>query len=396
VSVVDILGDGFFDVTSSNGTVTNNAPLANWTTINWSGQEVPVGVGTWSVVVNANSNETCGLTHINNVTVRGTCDSGCIYSNDSAIARALSQAAFRLDSLESLLRGQTDTISSFESLLKNTTLDANASREFLASFDDLSRRQQLGLHDFEGIVWCNWKDLDQEEKIKFTASFEDLLRRQAGIISSNDVLLIRGYCKLNSTEKDVFLSSYGDRIHSEQDLLNSFSKWLDSQSALNDTEQQTWYQFLASYEDLIRRQARLIGSFQELSYSSCLGTFMEVYKSTNKTDYSANAGEPINYTIIVNNTGSKAIENITINDTILGVIQGSPGISLAAGTNKTYYKVVSHNCSYCSSCTCRICNFALACADVVMDASNRTHLCVASNEVCMNITQPNRSPVYPG
>jgi len=396
VSVVDILGDGFFDVTSSNGTVTDNTPLANWTTINWSEQEVPVGVGTWSVVVNANSNETCGLTHINNVTVRGTCDTGCIYSNDSAIARALSQAVFRLDSLESLLRGQTDTISSFESLLKNTTLDANASREFLASFDDLSRRQQLGLHDFEGLVWCNWNDLEQGEKIKFTASFEDLLRRQAGIISSNDVLLIRGYCKLNSTEKDVFLSSYGDRIHSEQDLLNSFSKWLDSQSALNDTEQQTWYQFLASYEDLIRRQARLIGSFQELSYSSCLGTFMEVYKSTNKTDYSANAGEPINYTIIVNNTGSKEIVNITINDSILGVIQGSPGISLAVGTNKTYYKVVSHNCSYCSSCTCRICNFALACADVVMDASNRTHLCVASNEVCMNITQPNLSPVYPG
>ncbi|MCK9565670.1 MAG: DUF11 domain-containing protein [Methanothrix sp.] len=396
VSVVDILGDGFFDVTSSNGTVTNNTPLANWTTINWSGQEVPMGVGKWSVVVNANSNETCGLTHINNVTVRGTCDTGCIYSNYSAVARALSQAAFRLDSLESLLRGQTNTISSFESLLKNSTLDANASREFLASFDDLSGRQQLGLQDFEGIVWCNWNDLDQGEKIKFTSSFEDLLRRQAGIISSNDVLLIRGYCKLNESEKAIFLSRYEDRLHSEQYLLNSFSKWLDSQSSLNDTEQQTWYAFLASYEDLIRRQARLIGSFQELSYTSCQGTFMEVYKSTNKTDYNANAGTPINYTIIVNNTGSKAIENITINDSILGVIQGSPGISLAVGTNKTYYKVVSHNCSYCSSCTCRICNYALACADVVMDASNRTRLCVASNEVCMNITQPNLAPVYPG
>ncbi len=394
VSVVDILGDGFFEVTSSNGTVTNNTPLANWTTINWSGQEVPMGIGRWSVVVAANSNETCGLTHINNVTVRGTCDTGCIYSNDSAIARALSQAAFRLDSLESLLRGQTDTISSFESLLKNSTLDANASQQFLASFDDLSWRQQLGLHDFEGIVWCNWNDLEEAEKIKFTSSFEDLLRRQAEIISSNDVLLIRGYCKLNESEKAVFLSSYEDRLHSEQDLLNGFYKWLKSQSALNDTQQQTWYQFMASYEDLIRRQARLIGSFQELLYSSCQGTFMEVYKSANKTD--AAAGEPINYTIIVNNTGSKVIENVTINDSILGVIQSSPGITLAVGTNKTYYKAVSHNCSYCSSCICRICNFALACGDVVMDASNRTHLCVASNEVCLNITQPNHSMVYPG
>ncbi len=396
VSVVDILGDGFFDVTSSNGTVTHNQPLPNWTTIKWTGQKVPMGVGKWSVVVNANSNETCGLTHINNVTVRGTCDTGCIYSNERAIARALSQATFRLDSLESLLRGQTYTISSFESLLKNSSLDANASREFLASFDDLSWRQQLGLKDFEGQVWCNWNDLDEVQKIKFTSSFEDLLRRQSEIISSNDVLLIRGYCKINSSEKAVFLSSYEDRLHKEQYLLNGFSKWLNSQSALNNTEKQTWYKFLASYEDLIRRQARLIGSFQELLYSSCQGTFMEVYKSTNKTDYNANAGEPINYTIIVNNTGSKTIENITINDSILGVIQSSPGITLAPGTNKTYYKVVSHNCSYCSSCTCRICNFALACADVVMDASNRTHLCVASNEVCINITEPNLAPIYPG
>ncbi|MCX6679060.1 MAG: hypothetical protein NTX42_01655 [Methanothrix sp.] len=396
VSVVDTLGDGFFDVTSSNGTVTHNQPLPNWTTIRWTGQKVPMGVGKWSVVVNANSNETCGLTHINNVTVRGTCDTGCIYSNDSAIARALSQATFRLDSLESLLRGQTYTISSFESLLKNSSLDANASREFLASFDDLSWRQQLGLKDFEGLVWCNWNDLDEVQKIRFTSSFEDLLRRQAEIISSNDVLLIRSYCKLNGSEKAVFLSNYEDRLHKEQYLLNGFSKWLNSQSALNNTEKQTWYKFLASYEDLIRRQARLIGSFQELLYSSCQGTFMEVYKSTNKTDSSSNAGEPINYTIIVNNTGSKTIENITINDSILGVIQSTPGITLAPGTNKTYYKVVSHNCSYCSSCTCRICNYALACADVVMDASNRTHLCVASNEVCINITEPNLAPIYPG
>jgi|WetSurMetagenome_2_1015567.scaffolds.fasta_scaffold00702_10 uncharacterized repeat protein (TIGR01451 family) len=396
VSVIDVLGDGFYDVSSSNGTMINNSPFANWTTIEWAGQEVPMGVGKWSAVINASTNETCGLTHINNVTVRGTCDTGCIYSNDSAIARALSQAVFRLDSLESLLRGQTTTISSFESLLKNSSLDANASQKFLASFDDLSMRQQLGLNDFEGIVWCNWNDLEEAEKIKFTASFEDLLRREAAIISSNDVLLIRGYCKLSSSEKAVLLSSYEDRIHSEQYLLNSFNKWLDSQSALNETEQQTWYQFLASYEDLIRRQARLISSFQELLYSSCQGTFMEVYKSTNKTDFNANANDPINYTITVNNTGNKTIENITINDSILGVIQGSPGITLAAGTNRTYHKVVSHNCSYCSSCICRICNFALSCGDVVMDATNRTHLCVASNEVCLNISQPSKTLVYPG
>ena len=394
VSVVDILGDGFFDVSSSNGTVIHNQPVPNWTTIKWTGQMVPMGVGKWSVVVNARSNETCGLTHINNVTIRGTCETGCIYSNDSAIARALSQAAFRLDSLESLLRGQTDLISSFESLLKNSTLDANDSTKFLYSFDDLSMRQQLGLNDFEELVWCNWNDLEEVQKIKFTSSFEDLLRRQAGIISSNDVLLIRGYCKLNNSEKNEFLTRFEDRLHKEQYLLSEFSKWVYSQRSLDSTEKQTWYKFLASYEDLIRRQARLISSFQELLYSSCEGTFMEVHKSTNTSD--ANAGEPINYTITVNNTGLRTIENITINDSILGVIQGSPGITLLPGSNKTYSKIASHNCGYCNSCICRICDFALACGDVVMDASNRTRICIASNEVCINISQPSPAPVYPG
>ena len=394
VSVVDTLGDGFFDVSSINGTVIQNQPVPNWTTIKWTGQMVPVGVGKWSVVVNASSNETCGLTHINNVTIRGTCETGCVFSNDSAIARALSQAAFRLDSLESLLRGQTDLISSFESLLKNSTLDASASTKFLSSFDDLSMRQQRGLHDFQELVWCNWNDLEGVQKIKFTSSFEDLLRRQAGIISSNDVLLIRGYCKLNNSEKKEFLTRFEDRLHKEQYLLSEFNKWVYSQRSLDSTEKQTWYKFLASYEDLIRRQARLIGSFQELLYSSCEGTIMEVHKNANTSD--ANAGEPINYTITVNNTGSRAIENITINDSILGVIQSSPGITLLPGSNKTYSKVARHNCGHCNSCTCRICDFALACGDMVTDASNRTHICVASNELCINITQPSLAPVYPG
>jgi uncharacterized repeat protein (TIGR01451 family) len=255
-------------------------------------------------------------------------------------------------------------------------------------------RQQLGLNDFEELVWCNWNDLEEVQKIKFTSSFEDLLRRQAAIISSNDVLLIRGYCKLNSSEKNEFLTRFEDRLHKEQYLLSEFNKWVYSQRSLDSTEKQTWYKFLASYEDLIRRQARLISSFQELLYSSCEGTFMEVHKSTNTSD--ANAGEPINYTITVNNTGLRTIENITINDSILGVIQGSPGITLLPGSNKTYSKIASHSCGYCNSCICRICDFALACGDVVMDASNRTRICIASNEVCINISQPSPAPVYPG
>ena len=133
------------------------------------------------------------------------------------------------------MRGQTDLISSFESLLKNTTLDANASIEFLASFDDLSERQQMGLDSFDGLVRCNWNDLDESQKINFTFSFDDLLRRQALIIASNDALLQRGYCQLNASQKTVFLARFEDRLHKEQSLLSGFYAWVESQNSLNST-----------------------------------------------------------------------------------------------------------------------------------------------------------------
>lgn len=394
VSVVDVLGDGFFDVIPGNGTLIHNQPLPNWTTIRWTGQKVPVGTGKWSVTVAASSNETCGLAHTNNVTVIGNCSSGCIYSNDSAMARALSVATFELDSLETLLRGQTDLIFSFESLLKNTTQEANVSSLFLASFDDLSERQQTGLASFDGLVRCNWNDLDESQKIRFTLSFEDLLRRQALIITKNDALLQRSYCQLNDSQKTIFLARLEDRLHREQHLLTGFYAWVESQRSLNSTQKDIWYQLLAGYEDLIRRQARLIAGFQEIMHSGCDGTFFSVSKNANLTD--AASGRPINYTIFVNNTGTRTIKNITINDSILGVIESSPGFDLLPGQNKTFSRVASHSCKYCDGCICRICDFALVCGDVYRDAANKTHVCIISNEVCLSISQPSAMPVYPG
>ena len=49
VSVVDVLGDGFFNVVPGNGTLIHDQPVPNWTTIIWTGQKVPVGTGQWSV-----------------------------------------------------------------------------------------------------------------------------------------------------------------------------------------------------------------------------------------------------------------------------------------------------------------------------------------------------------
>jgi len=394
VSVLDVLGDGFLDIQPANGTLIQGQPSPAWTSILWTGQRVPVGRDAWSVRVSARSNETCGLAHTNNVTITGRCPSGCLYSNHSARARALSPAAFELASLESLLRSQADLVTSFEGLLKNSTLDANASVQFINSFDDLSSRQQMGLEGFDSLVRCGWKDLEEEERIDYTRSFADLLSRQAAIISSHDLLLQRSYCQLDGSQKTILLTRLEDRLHKEQTLLRQFHIWIESQRSLDSTQREVWYQFLASFEDLVRRQAMLIARFQQILHSSCDGSFFTVFQRVNSND--TVSGSPINYTIFVNNTGRRTVRNITINNSILGVVQGPPGIELLAGENRSLSRSVSHNCSYCTGCTCRICDFALACGDVYMDEVNKTYVCTAGNEVCINVSQPGSGPVHPG
>ena len=394
VSITDVLGDGFTNIVvqPNDGTQFHNKPYPNFTTINWTHQTVPKGIGTWQRVITARANDTCGLNHTNNVTVRGTCPLGCVYSNTSTIAYAWSSAVYELDSMETMLRGQTDLISSFEALLKSTPLDANDSVKFLNSFDDLSSRQQLELNSFESIIRCNWYDLNQSQRIKLSSSFEDLLRRQSNILSSNDDLLKMGFCKLSADNKTLFLSNFESRIEYEQTLLISFTNLINRQGNLKTSEVQVWNSFLASLEDLIRRQSMILASFQELSKFSCDGSHLTIFKEVNTT--SVSSGGHVRYNITVTNTGDKNITNITINDYILGVIQAPPGITLLPGQNKTYSNITKLNCTYCSNCQCVVCNFATACGNVT--GTPQIPICTVSNDVCVNVSQLSSGHVYPG
>jgi uncharacterized repeat protein (TIGR01451 family) len=291
-----------------------------------------------------------------------------------------------------MMRGNTMLISSLESLLKNTTLNEDASVMFLDSFDDLADRMQQGLGNFAGLVRCYWKDLSMEERVKFTSSLEDLLRRQARILSSNEDLLKRGFCMLDNEDKHNFSKRFQDRIHYEEFLLNkSFDDWLNSQQYLNDTEKQTWLAFLESYEDLIRRQLNLSASFQDLASFRCDQEYLKLSKTANQT--SVNAGDTVEFTFVVNNTNSYDIVNLTLYDMLLGTIDYNA--TLKAHKNATYTRTLNAKCIDCNDCTCNVCNFATVCGNVVLDPSTRIHRCVGSNEVCLSVKQPG-GPVHPG
>ncbi|MDD4650815.1 MAG: hypothetical protein PHQ34_01160 [Methanothrix sp.] len=303
-----------------------------------------------------------------------------------------------MKSYEDLLRSQTKLIGSFENLLKNSTLQYgqnNYHYQFLDSFDDLAMREQLGLNSFEDLVSRNWSDLSVQEKISLTQSFEDLIRREATVLSSNEDLLKRGYCSLDASQKQELLDRFEARLKYEVLLYTKFEDWLHYQQTIeNDpTLKQTWIDFLDSFEDLIRRQARLLDSFEMLLKIRCDTRYLEITKTNSSTDYSYTVTAGLDTAA----TGVK-LANVSINDSVMGFVANgielnstTPSVTVTKGPLPT-------TCADCDNCTCNVCNFATACGDVVTPTGNFT-VCVVSNQVCRVVKDyPNGGNpiVYPG
>ncbi len=296
-----------------------------------------------------------------------------------------------IEGYENLLRSQTVLIGSLESLLKNSTLNGtteNYGYQFLDSFDDLADRQQKGLYSFEDAVSFNWSTLTDEQKIALTASFEDLLRREAIILDSNEDLLKRGFCDLSDDEKEDLLERFESRLKYEVVLYEKFEDWLHFQQMMEDEEYETWIGFLSSFEDLIRRQSNLLDSFEMLMKIRC----DETYLALNKT--AVQEGNNVTYTYNVT-AGTNDLQNVTIEDSILGTIEED--FSLAAGDSEIVaVGPFTLQCADCDNCTCRVCNFATACAEVITPNGNFT-ACVVSDQVCATVDETSdTNPIYPG
>jgi hypothetical protein len=300
-----------------------------------------------------------------------------------------------MKSYEELLRSQTTLIGSFENLLKNSTLqdtDYNYHYKFLDSFDDLADREQQGLSSFEDLVSYNWSTLSETEKISLSQSFEDLIRRESTILSSNEALLKRGFCALNSTQQKELLDRFEARLKYEVVLYTKFEDWLHFQQMIeeNQTEKPAWIGFLNSYEDLIRRQANLLSSFEMLLKIRCDGRYLTLTKSILSQD-----GNDViyRYHIIVTNQTS----NITVTDSTLGVVKTYRLVP--AGFDEEFDSAqVTLACGDCDNCTCKVCNFATVCGEVVTPNGNFT-TCSVSNQYCVTVNDyPNtiHPVVYPG
>ena len=304
-----------------------------------------------------------------------------------------------MKSYEDLLRSQTVLIGSFENLLKNTTLsngtDYNYQYQFLDSFDDLAMREQLGLNSFEDLVSYNWSDLSVEQRISLTQSFEDLIRREATVLSSNEDLFKRGFCNVTSAEKQELLDRFEARLKYEVVLYTKFEDWLHFQQTIenNPALKTTWIDFLDSFEDLIRRQARLLDSFEMLLKFRCDGSYLVLTKTI--------SGDAYSYTVTAGPdtaaTGVK-LANVSINDSLMGFVAQGITLSSTSPSNTVTKGPLPTTCADCDNCTCNVCNFATACGDVVTPNGNFT-VCVVSNQVCRVVPdnpQGGTPDVYPG
>lgn len=298
-----------------------------------------------------------------------------------------------MKSYEDLLRSQTTLIGSFESLLKNTTLENGIDSyhyQFLDSFDDLAEREQLGLASFEDLVSYNWSTLSQEEKIDLTRSFEDLIRREATILSSNEDLLKRSFCNLNPAQKQELLDRFESRLKYEVVLYTKFDEWLQHQQMIEGTQKETWIAFLDSYEDLLRRQANLLASFEMLLKIKCDGSYLTLTKSVlSQTD------NDVVYRYHI--SASNQTANIVITDQILGEI-GT--YSLVPAGFEEIIDITRENiiCGECDNCSCNVCDFATVCGEVITPNGNFT-TCAVSNQCCVVIDDYPRHVmpiIYPG
>ena len=234
-----------------------------------------------------------------------------------------------LSSLEELLRGEAQLLSSFEMMLNRTNATINETITFLDSFEDLLRRQTVLYSGFESMLKSQWYRLDCQQQRAFLDSFQDLLKRETQLIGL-----------------------FRDHLNGSLDLF--------------PPENRTG--FLASYEDLLRRQTKLFKSYEELYMMSNGGLTIDKYADK---DSICRPGENVEYWFVVKNWFNQSIKNVSIFDDHLGLI--AQDITLGPYEEMRFNRTV---CLTGSSCNTAKVRGEGPCGEMLADESNT---------VCINL-----------
>lgn len=187
-------------------------------------------------------------------------------------------------SFEDLLRSQSDLLAGFNDLLQIVPADQKECYQFIASYEQLLRTQNVLFSRFQQLLQNSsgegWdEELAVSDQIDFLNSYEDLLRRESGLYLGFQQKLDQSWSALgedyrydpdgqggvpehNATAQREFLASFEDLLRRQTVLYDGFQKLekgMDGGVSYDDR-----VKFLASFEDLLRRQANLLQSFEDL------------------------------------------------------------------------------------------------------------------------------------
>ncbi len=187
-------------------------------------------------------------------------------------------------SFEDLLRSQAELLSGFEDLLHAVATDQRECYQFIASYEQLLRSQNVLFSRFQELLYNSsqegWdEDLLAPDQIAFLDSYEDLLRREAGLYAGFSHKLDHCWNALgkdyrydpdgpgdlpehSATAQREFLASFEDLLRRQAVLYDGFHRLeqrLDESVGYEDR-----VAFLSSFEDLLRRESDLLQGFEDL------------------------------------------------------------------------------------------------------------------------------------
>jgi hypothetical protein len=190
-----------------------------------------------------------------------------------------------IKSFEDLLHSQAYLLFSYSDLLNDIPRGAGENYTFMASFEQLLRAQANLTGSFEGLLSnqqsCGWdKDLGKEERTYLLRSYESQLRDEAFLFAAFETKIIDAWTGLDGYTAPghsmdaqwEFLASLEDLLKRQVKLYKSFELLLKKIDADADPqEREDLVKFLASFEDLLRLEANLLMSFEQMLYAKFKG-----------------------------------------------------------------------------------------------------------------------------
>jgi hypothetical protein len=180
-----------------------------------------------------------------------------------------------------LIISQEVLIENFEDLLHKygATLSGKENSTFLASFEELLRRQALLHQSFASFLGnqTHWNYTEPEEQVSLLEAYGEMLARETILYSSFYDLLKATWCRPDFIESDSrcpassthmeFLYSYEDLLGRQERLLRHYY-WL-TEELNSEVPDGNLIDFISFFEDLLRLHSAALESLEALIKGDC-------------------------------------------------------------------------------------------------------------------------------